>query len=297
MLIGAEFTGFAGEYEGLGSRKAPDAYVKVAGTDGFPSVVVESGWAESMEDLVKDARLWLLGTGGATKVCIVVHFLEERAARVPKPESDDDDDDDDSPSPASDETASACFVVDDTRPVDPFPEETALLASITRTTPLNSISRDILALHRLQKLSQPLLRPFTASFHVYRANTTFTGILEVCTLTVLPAPPSPADQVFELSLKDLYGDAPVPEGVDPEKKIRFEMEELREDIADQVPAMEKMRADARALGVVRRVGGSVVGETFAMGKKRGEVGKRKRDGEGDGEWVKAGRRGQVGGDL
>lgn len=37
------------------------------------------------------ARLWLLGTGGATKVCIVVHFLEERAARVAKPESEDGD--------------------------------------------------------------------------------------------------------------------------------------------------------------------------------------------------------------
>lgn len=288
----AEFTGFAGEYEGLGSRKAPDAYVKVAGTDGFPSVVVESGWAESMEDLVKDARLWLLGTGGATKVCIVVHFLEERAARVPKPESDDDND---SPAAASDDedgdTVSASTEATDPGPVDPFPEETALLASITSTTPLNTISSDLLALHRLQQLSQPLLRQFTASFHVYRANATLTGIRKVCTLTVLPAPLPDADsnQTFELSLQDLYGDAAVAEGVDPQRKVRFEMAELREDIADQVPAMEKMRSDARALAVMRQVRGGVGGETFSMGKKRGGGGNREKD--GDAEWVTAGRRG------
>lgn len=278
--------------------------MKVAGTDGFPSVVVESGWAESMEDLLTDARLWLLGTGGATKVCIVVHFQEERAARLPNVESDDEAiagqsngesaGESDSLSEEENGEITCTTAVPSEHPspcedaetvdTDPFPEEQALLASIDRSTHLNDISRDLLALHRLQKLSQPLLRPFTATFHVYRRNSAHTDIQAECAMTVLPAPPDGAAQIFELSLKDLYGDATVPADVDPDHRIRFEMNELREDIQDQVPAMEKMRADARALKVLKTAG-VVVGETFAAEKK--SKGKRKRP---EDEWVKPVRR-------
>lgn len=278
--------------------------MKVAGTDGFPSVVVESGWAESMEDLLTDARLWLLGTGGATKVCIVVHFQEERAARLPNVESDDEaiavqsngesagESDSLSEEENGETTCMTAVTSEHTSPCEdaetvdtnPFPEEQALLASIDRSTHLNDISRDLLALHRLQKLSQPLLRPFTATFHVYRRNSAHTDIHEECAMTVLPAPRDGAAQIFELSLRDLYGDATVPADVDPDHRIRFEMNELREDIQDQVPAMEKMRADARALKVLKNAG-VVVGETFAAEKK--SKGKRKRP---EDEWVKPVRR-------
>lgn len=278
--------------------------MKVAGTDGFPSVVVESGWAESMEDLLADARLWLLGTGGATKVCIVVHFQEERAARLPNVESDDEaiagqsngesagESDSVYEEESGETTCTTAVTSEHTSPcedaeavdTDPVPEEQALLASIDRSTPLNDISRDLLALHRLQKLSQPLLRPFTATFHVYRRNSAHNDIHEECAMTVLPAPRDGAAQIFELSLKDLYGDATVPADVDQDHRIRFEMNELREDIQDQVPAMEKMRADARALKVLKNVG-VAVGETFAAEKK--SKGKRKRP---EDEWVKPVRR-------
>lgn len=40
-----------------------DAFVKVAGTTHL-SVVVETGWAEKMADLRKDAKIWLCGTKG-----------------------------------------------------------------------------------------------------------------------------------------------------------------------------------------------------------------------------------------
>lgn len=274
--------------------------MKVAGTDGFPSVVVESGWAESMEDLLADARLWLLGTGGITKVCIVVHFQEERAAKPPKALSVDAGESNEESGGESDsrsqlengDTTSTTTLTSEHIPpsndpasVDnPFPEEQALLASIDRSTRLNDISRDLLALHRRQKLSEPLLRPFTATFHVYRLNAAHTAIHEECTMTVLPAPAIAVAQTFELSLKDLYGDATVPADVDPDRRILFEMDEMREDIQDQVPAMEKMRADARALKVLKNVG-VVVGETFTAGK-RGK-GKRKR---AEDEWVKPVRR-------
>ncbi|KAG0134972.1 hypothetical protein HOY82DRAFT_480644, partial [Tuber indicum] len=36
-----------------------------------PSIVLESGWVESSEQLIKDCRLWLLGTAGAVKVVIL----------------------------------------------------------------------------------------------------------------------------------------------------------------------------------------------------------------------------------
>lgn len=257
-----------------------------------------------MEDLLADARLWLLGTGGVTKVCILVHFQEERAAKPQKMESDDEstasESNEDS---ASGESHPISQENEDTRPAtaprvehiphannpvheddDPFPEEHALLASIDRSTHLNDISRDLLTLHRRKMLSQPLLRPFTATLHVYRLNTAHTDIHEQCAMTVLPAPNNGVAQTFELSLEDLYGDEPVPADVDLEHRIVFEMDELREDIQDQVPAMEKMRADARALRVLKDAG-VTVGETFAAGKKN--KGKRKRP---EDEWVKPVRR-------
>lgn len=62
------------------TQKVPDAYLLVIGNN-FPSVVCETGWSESLEDLRADARLWLLGSGGETRVVVVVSFQESTPAQ------------------------------------------------------------------------------------------------------------------------------------------------------------------------------------------------------------------------
>jgi len=57
------------------SQKESNAYIKLRGSK-FPSVVCEAGLSEKLEDLIDDARLWLLHTGGITKIVIVLCITE-----------------------------------------------------------------------------------------------------------------------------------------------------------------------------------------------------------------------------
>ncbi|PUU75371.1 hypothetical protein B9Z19DRAFT_1067466 [Tuber borchii] len=54
----------------------PDSFVQLLGGK-FPTIVCETGWSESMEQLKQDARLWLLKTNGETKVVVVLAFREK----------------------------------------------------------------------------------------------------------------------------------------------------------------------------------------------------------------------------
>src|ERR1700733_2240042 len=58
-----DFTPFNDPYKG--SRKQPDVFVRVAGFY-WPTLVVETGWSEDYDDLVDDAKLWLLGSRGGS---------------------------------------------------------------------------------------------------------------------------------------------------------------------------------------------------------------------------------------
>jgi hypothetical protein len=60
---GADFLHFSGPYDG--SRKQPDVFVR---TKDFywPTLVVETGWSEDYDDLIEDAKLWLLGSRGGS---------------------------------------------------------------------------------------------------------------------------------------------------------------------------------------------------------------------------------------
>lgn len=70
----AGFGGFTGTQNAL-SRKQPDASLQIDGYD-FPTVVCEAGCAEKMDDLMRDAALWLLHTDGQTSVVLVLAFSE-----------------------------------------------------------------------------------------------------------------------------------------------------------------------------------------------------------------------------
>lgn len=79
------FSGFLSEY-GLNSEKIPGAFVRVVGIMHL-SVVVETGWAEKMAGLKKDAKIWLCGTKGATRV---VCFTEGKSPIAIPAESDEE---------------------------------------------------------------------------------------------------------------------------------------------------------------------------------------------------------------
>lgn len=257
-----DFYGFKGEYEDTYTRKSPDAYIQVAGFDGFPSVIVEVGWAESMENLMDDARLWLLGTARQTKVVIVVKFTEASH--------------DDPPSSSSDSNA------DDTDG-DVIPEsteESILLATVTKATRFSVLAESLLDLHRRGALSKPLLGHITATLHVFRCSPA-NIIYEDFTTTVLPAPEMDADntqpQTYALTLTDLYGDCPVPAGENRDQRFIMDMDDFRRDIAFQVPKMEKKRSMDRAKAFLEGSGFWESKATFAGAK----MAKRKRGQEGD----------------
>lgn len=77
-----DVVGFAGKY--TGSRKIPDVQIKVEDQNGNceVKVVVEVGFAESYEDLVEDARLWLDGQKSVSMV-ILAKFTESPPYRNP----------------------------------------------------------------------------------------------------------------------------------------------------------------------------------------------------------------------
>ncbi|KAG5302790.1 ornithine decarboxylase antizyme [Histoplasma capsulatum G186AR] len=56
--VGTTFDGFTGVYQG--SYKEPDFFFR-ADNDDFPSIVMESGWSESLPYLRADKDLWIKG--------------------------------------------------------------------------------------------------------------------------------------------------------------------------------------------------------------------------------------------
>ncbi|KAG0634938.1 hypothetical protein HOY80DRAFT_485453 [Tuber brumale] len=85
---GTSFTGFEGDWC-RSTEKLPDAFVRVKGSE-FSVVVCEAGWAEKLEDLTTDAKLWLLNTGGQTKIVIVTCFTETHTKSETGPTSETD---------------------------------------------------------------------------------------------------------------------------------------------------------------------------------------------------------------
>lgn len=224
-----------------------------------------------------DARLWLLGTSGQTKVIIIVKFTEDKRGLFPQISSASstngsiDTEDDDTGDTDPDADADADDVPQPT-------EEGCLLSSINSTTGFSALAASILELHLRKALVVPLLGSITATFHVFRR--TADTIYEEFATPVLPAPDADGDQVqsYSLTLADLYGDNPLPAGEDPDYRFVMDMEDFRRDIAYQIPDMEEKRSLDRAEAILKKRGLWQGKATFAVAKKT----KRKR-GEGDGE--------------
>lgn len=218
-----------------------------------------------MPDLIRDAELWLLHTGGHTSVVIVVAFTEEFCPPEPEPPVND-------PEPTSDpeaENLTADSASDTSSSLsDPPTEEDILLSSITSTTTPRDLAGRFLALHRLQQLDKPLVGNITATIHVFRRDTAGTGIEATYSATLLPAPADSADQSFSLTMGEVLGELAAEEGVDVAERIEFPLEPLRRLVGKQKKKFEVVRAMDRTEAVMKGLGIWEEGETFAQSKKR-----------------------------
>lgn len=90
LIIGqsTQFMGF--DFPGLppNRTKEPDAYLTLRGRES-PLVVLEAGWAEREDDLIKDAQLWLHGTYDLVTFVVIVIFTESGHLRIELPENDE----------------------------------------------------------------------------------------------------------------------------------------------------------------------------------------------------------------
>lgn len=236
---------------------APDAYIKV-GAEVFPTIVMTVIWSDSMDDVVANAKMWLLGTGFVTKVVMIVHFTEQKTQDKTQDKMESGGEFSARNSqyrsnhyghsgitatgiPTPDNKAGKC---------NSYLDEQILLASVSSTSDVNELSQKILALHQRQALSKPLIHPISAKLRVFRVHTGQV-IYEEMTITILPELKRNSFQVYAISFSDLYGNHPLPRSVNPDGEIDFDLEELQEDLSDQISTIEKVRADARASAIIK----------------------------------------------
>ncbi|OJJ83629.1 uncharacterized protein ASPGLDRAFT_26510 [Aspergillus glaucus CBS 516.65] len=79
IYVGTTFTEFGGSY--THSRKEPDLCIKPVGMT-LPTVVIESGWSESREQLYEDRDLWLKGGRESVQMVIIVKWTQNAAKQV-----------------------------------------------------------------------------------------------------------------------------------------------------------------------------------------------------------------------
>ena len=211
----------------------------------FPVVVCEAGWAETHKELMDDARLWLLHTGGQTRIVIVVSFTESSTKN---------------PLEAVAEESEG--------------EEQTLVDSIDGSTDLNDLTRKLIDLNRRAKLKQSLVGDLEATLYVYRASEDGKDIVESFKATVLP-PPSVDEggpKGFGVTMEELLGDS-VPEGHDPADVMMFHLEGLEKFVTRSVPGTEKRRANRRAKELMVVAGVWEEKETYSQYKRRRRLGR------------------------
>lgn len=227
-----------------------------------------------MDDLQRDAKLWLLHTEGQTLVVIVLAFTEvfgnddetDLPTGVPDQADDAAADDDDEPE-TNQEASQATADRESSQASDSPTEETLLLAHITEATTPRALAADLLDLHRRHQLSKPLLGRMHATVHVFRANESVTAIEESYTAVLLPTPAEAHQQAFTLTMFDLVGELAEDEGIDPDEEVVFPLDGLREVLREQIPKMERMRSVDRAANVLKGLGLWQEVETFAQYKR------------------------------
>lgn len=236
---------------------APDAYVTI-GDSVFPTIVMTVVWSESMDDVMANAKMWLLGTGFATKVVMIVHVTEDKSQVEMESGGEFSTRNSWYSSNHYGHPGITATGITSSHPNIPTPdnragylEEQTLLANVSSTSDANELSQAILALHQRQALSRPLIHPINAKLRVFRVRDTGQGIYEEMRTTILPQFERRTASIYVISFGDLYGDHPIPSSVNPDGDIDFDLEELREDLEDQISTIERVRAEVRAKAILK----------------------------------------------
>jgi len=214
----------------------PDAYVWPNDAE-FPSVVCEAGWGEELEDLKKDAQLWLLHTGGQTRVVIVVSFTEKmikHSRKAPEQETEDEE---------------------EVQPGESASEEETVIDGIDEATDKNNLADRLLDLNRRGNLREPLVSDLGATLHVYRASEDGQDIVQTYGATLLPQleVEGGGPEEFGVTMQDILGDS-IPEDKDPGHHIIFSLEELEDFITSSILDTERIRAARRAKKLMQMAG-------------------------------------------
>ena len=245
---GTSFRGFPGDWS-RSTEKQPDAYImsKKKGTK-FPSVVCEAGWAETEDELLEDARLWLLYTEGETKIVIIIAFAEIEN---------------------KDAGETGGETVGGSGTGRKRNAETMMIDTIDESTDYDELVETLIRLNKESSLQKRLVNDVSAILHVYRTTKDKKDVTEVFGETLLPPPSaeSEAPNKFEIELKDVLGDE-VPDDRDATECIIFSLPELREFVEETLPHTELIRAHRRAEKLMRDAGVWEERETFAQYKRR-----------------------------
>ncbi|PUU75201.1 hypothetical protein B9Z19DRAFT_1067613 [Tuber borchii] len=170
---GTTFEGFGGKWSG-GSSKLPDAFAKLQ-TTRLPAIVCESGFSESWDNLMEDARLWLLGTEGQTKIVVVLSFIENQLRGN---------------------------LVEDNTDTNSNTEEKTLIDSINKSTTQTNLAQLLEELNQRALLKKPLIGDLSATLHLFRATKDYTDIEEFFNATVFPLPVSDNSTVLQEPASD-----------------------------------------------------------------------------------------------
>lgn len=211
-------------------------------------VVCEAGWTETLDELKEDARLWLLNTGGQTKIVIVMCFTEtqKRSGKDLGSEVSEDE--------MGTEGRQA--------------EERILIESIDESTKLLDLAHQLRALDQQDKLQVPLIGELHATLHVYCASEDSKDITEIFNTTILPPPANSAGPCkFQITMKDIFGDD-VPADMNPMDPIIFSLPVLEALVAQSIPKTAWFRANRRAKKLLKEAGVWEESDTFTQHKRR-----------------------------
>lgn len=215
----------------------------------FPAVVCEAGWSEAHKELMDDARLWLLQTGGQTRIVIVLSYTENKTK---------------SPLEAANQMSE-----DEVLTGGSMSEEQTVVNGIDKSTNYKGLVKMLLDLNRQGKLEQPLVGSLKATLYVYRASEDGKDIMESFRTTVLPPPPvgERGPREFGVTMGELLGDS-VPEGQDPADAIIFDLEGLEGFITRSIPGTGRLRAGCRAKKLMIAAGVWEEKETFSHSRQQ-----------------------------
>jgi len=195
-----------------------------------------------------DARLWLLCTGGETKIVIMLSFTETKTRSNPVAESESEN---------------------DTTDRDSQTEEQKVIGAIDESTKTIDLAQTLQDLNEQAKLRTPLIGELKATLHIYRASEDHKDIVESFTTTVLPAPPVDftGSREFQITLSDIFGSG-VPEGMDPMDPITFGLQFLEMGVAESLSHTTWLRAHRLAEKLMKEAGVWVEKGTFVQHKRR-----------------------------